>query len=301
MTYGVYFYPWYNEERWGHHKRHNTSLRACYDSSDQALIEWQTRAIVESGFDFVVIESVMPGDWCYEFMMNATGKAIKAFREAGISWSFMIDAFVMDKPAEHSQKIICELNIYADNGWLDGLVSTEDSKPDIFTFGAHPQTVDELAEHSAGKFNYHHVAWFRHWGVPSVSDNLPVFDAFNDRVRASNKQATYREVLVPMGYIPFWQPTEQIFNANGFATACPGYDDRLLRRTPQIAPVLQRENGDTFRKQLSKARASGADNILIYGWNEYFEATTIEPSYEFGDQYLKIVKEHIISARTSWT
>ena len=145
------------------------------------------------------------------------------------------------------------------------------------------------------EFSYHHVAWFRHWGVPDAGDDLPVFDAFNCHVRAHGNNATYRDVLIPMGYIPFWQPTEQIFCANGFATASPGYDDRLLGRKPQLASVLPRENGETFRQQLSVAGASGAESILIYGWNEYFEATTIEPSIEFDDQYLKILKEHIQS------
>jgi len=298
-SFGVYFYPWYNAKRWAHNERchRHTSLNGRYDSLDKNLVEWQTQKIVESGFDYVVIETVMPSDWCYGFMMDATGQVIHALREAGLSWSFMVDAFVTDNPASHSQMIMGELDKYKSNGWLNGVISTRDKRPEIFTFGAHPQTVGELAEYTAAKFNYHHVVWLKHWGVPNDNDDLPVFDAFNCHVRAFGGNATYRDVLVPMGYIPFWQPTDQIFCANGFATACPGYDDLLLKRKPQLAPVIPRENGETFRQQLMRAGDSGADRILVYGWNEYFEATTIEPSLEFSDQYLNIMKEYIHTTR----
>jgi len=295
-AFGVYYYPWYNRERWTHHRRYHTSLKGEYNSSDRDVIEWQAQAIVDSGFDYVVVEAVMPGDWCYDFMMKTTDRVVEAFRNVGLSWSFMIDAFVMGDPASHSQKILRELDTYQSNGWFDGVIFAKDGHPEIFTFGAHPQTVDELQESSGSDFNYHHVVWLKHWGVPNAGDEFPVFDAFNCRVRATGEGATYRNVLIPMGPIPFWQPTEQIFCANNFATTCPGYDDLLLERKPQMAPVIRRDDGKAFCRQLSQAGASGAENILIYGWNEYFEATTIEPSSEFGDLYQKIIREYIRSS-----
>ncbi|RLE82187.1 MAG: hypothetical protein DRJ51_02185 [Thermoprotei archaeon] len=67
------------------------------------------------------------------------------------------------------------------------------------------------------------------------------------------------------------------------ATVTPGYDDRKIRRPGTYIP---REGGRYYRKVWEAAIGSGADWILITSWNEWFEGTEIEPSVEYGYDFL---------------
>ena len=41
---------------------------------------------------------------------------------------------------------------------------------------------------------------------------------------------------------------------------------------------------------LVSALASGAEDVLIYSWNEYFEGSTIEPTEEYGTRYVELTR-----------
>ncbi|HEY7293094.1 MAG TPA: endo-1,3-alpha-glucanase family glycosylhydrolase [Vicinamibacterales bacterium] len=69
------------------------------------------------------------------------------------------------------------------------------------------------------------------------------------------------------------------------ASACPGYDDRLLTARSQHS-VVDRANGGVYDTQWSTAVAMAADWIIITTWNEFFENTEIEPSVRYGTSYL---------------
>jgi hypothetical protein len=84
---------------------------------------------------------------------------------------------------------------------------------------------------------------------------------------------------------------------NGFASVCPGYDELLLKRDPQIADTLPRDDGTNLVRQFQAAAGSGARDILIYSWNEHFEAAGIEPTVQFGDFYLELTRSLITQVR----
>ncbi len=65
----------------------------------------------------------------------------------------------------------------------------------------------------------------------------------------------------------------------------PGYDDRKIRDPGLYTP---REDGDYYRQSWEKALQSDPDVVLITSWNEWPEATNIEPTVEFGYQYLEL-------------
>jgi hypothetical protein len=69
--------------------------------------------------------------------------------------------------------------------------------------------------------------------------------------------------------------------------AAPGFDARLIGGTT----VVERNNGATFRTQISTALASSPDALGIISWNEFSENSYIEPSQKYGDTYLNILKE----------
>lgn len=71
------------------------------------------------------------------------------------------------------------------------------------------------------------------------------------------------------------------------APAAPGFDARLVGGTSQV----ERKDGETFRTEINTAMNSSPDALGIISWNEFSENTHIEPSQEFGSQYLNILSE----------
>jgi len=71
------------------------------------------------------------------------------------------------------------------------------------------------------------------------------------------------------------------------ATVNPGYDDRKIRSPGAHVP---RESGAYYRRTWEAALDSNPDMILICTWNEWHEGTEIEPSREYGFDYLKLTR-----------
>jgi len=74
------------------------------------------------------------------------------------------------------------------------------------------------------------------------------------------------------------------------ATAQPGYDDHLI--PDREGKVLPREDGELYRDTFEACIESEPDQIFICTWNEWWEHTYIEPSEDYGDQFLEITKEY---------
>ena len=67
------------------------------------------------------------------------------------------------------------------------------------------------------------------------------------------------------------------------ATVMPGYDDRKIRKPGLYVP---RGDGSTYDHTWRAALACDPDWILVCTWNEWYEGTEIEPSVEFGKDYI---------------
>ena len=75
------------------------------------------------------------------------------------------------------------------------------------------------------------------------------------------------------------------------ATILPGYDDRRLDDRPGDRPTTPRRAGRTFQMMLRAVSAARPDWLLIVSWNEWFEATEIEPSVENGGRELGAIDQ----------
>jgi hypothetical protein len=70
---------------------------------------------------------------------------------------------------------------------------------------------------------------------------------------------------------------------------------------PNHIPAAGRRNGDTFRQKWTRAREIGPRFAMVVSWNEWVRgeqpspevSKDLEPSKEFGDFYLKLLKEEI--------
>ena len=72
-------------------------------------------------------------------------------------------------------------------------------------------------------------------------------------------------------------------------TIIPGYDDTKIR-TPGLK--AERWDGQTYRVLWEEAIKADPDWILITSWNEWHEGSEIEPSWEDGDQYIKLTAQY---------
>jgi hypothetical protein len=72
------------------------------------------------------------------------------------------------------------------------------------------------------------------------------------------------------------------------ATVVPGYDDTVIR-TPGLK--LDRRNGTLYREMWQTALGVNPGWVLITSFNEWHEGSEIEPSEEYGEQYLRITAE----------
>ncbi|GAB4545473.1 MAG: hypothetical protein Tsb0013_03390 [Phycisphaerales bacterium] len=73
-------------------------------------------------------------------------------------------------------------------------------------------------------------------------------------------------------------------------SACPGFDD--VYPPGQTFPDLPYLNGETLRITLEHALEDGAWPVVqLVTWNDYGEGTMIEPTVQFGYQFLEIVQQ----------
>jgi hypothetical protein len=70
------------------------------------------------------------------------------------------------------------------------------------------------------------------------------------------------------------------------ATAIPGFDDRKIRN-PSFYVSRQRGAQRTYDLMWGQALQSRPDWVLITSFNEWHEGTEIEPSVEYGDEFLR--------------
>ena len=75
------------------------------------------------------------------------------------------------------------------------------------------------------------------------------------------------------------------------AGAFPGFHDIYHEAgVGESYGFLDSQNGETFNFTLQAALNSGPDVIQLATWNDYGEGTNIEPTLEYGYQYLEIIQ-----------
>ncbi|MCW4012764.1 MAG: glycoside hydrolase family 99-like domain-containing protein, partial [Candidatus Bathyarchaeota archaeon] len=73
-------------------------------------------------------------------------------------------------------------------------------------------------------------------------------------------------------------------------TVSPGYDDTKLRENGTIIP---RNGNETYQRYWANIQGSELDWVIITSWNEWHEATEIEPSIENGYDALRETRNQL--------
>ncbi|SRR6266498_2213480 len=71
------------------------------------------------------------------------------------------------------------------------------------------------------------------------------------------------------------------------APAAPGFDARLIGGSR----IVDRKDGVTLRQQMDAAIQSSPDAVGLISWNEFSENSYVEPSVNYGSQYLEVLAD----------
>ena len=119
--------------------------------------------------------------------------------------------------------------------------------------------------------------------------NLDVFDGLHQYAVLGDPDlaATYRSVARSVRYSSLLSDSPRL--GIWAATVHPGFDN--CPYSPASSYVVDREDGEYYRRTFLAAIASDPDWIIITSWNEFGENTHIAPSVRYGDTYRGITRE----------
>jgi hypothetical protein len=313
----VHFMPWFQTKAvhgyWGWHwtmnhydpdsinqngeraiASHYYPLTGPYDSEDKNILEYQTLLMKISGIDGALVDWYGMDNYFDYGVLNAGTQAIfTALQQAHLLFGIVYEdqsveqivksGYVASENALDYAKGVMD---YAQNNWYGQASYLRlNNHPVVLNFG--PQYFVNSAD----------------WDT--LFSSLPISPLF---FTLDNRLAPVAAGAFP--WPPMWKSnalgilTQDLLNsyldqyyaqaatwASLVTSAFPGYYD--IYKEAGVGPsygYLDRLNGFTFSSTLQQALIHHPNVIQIATWNDYGEGTIIEPTEEFGYQYLEIVQ-----------
>jgi len=280
----AHYYPWYHLDMWTPPYNGSPPMKdqplSLYESGDAATIERHIAQAKSAGIDGFFASWWGPNDYRDDNLRTVFSVAAQR--------GFVIAPYV---------EIVSDRGLLDGAGltrWLEYFLRTYGSEPALMRVGGRP-VIPIWQSTQVPLSTWRSVfADLRSRGFDAIylalsfdTRDLEVFDGFHAYGTFDAATATYARVGREVRYWPLLadQPAARIWAAS----AEPGYDDRAI--PGRVGTFLDRRNGATYREALDGAAASDPDWILITSWNEWWENTHIEPSVNFGDQYVQITRE----------
>ncbi|WKZ46034.1 MAG: endo-1,3-alpha-glucanase family glycosylhydrolase [Anaerolineales bacterium] len=296
----AFYYPWYGladgasrEPRvWNEYHPVRTPAVGYYDSHDSATVEKQIDEAKSSGIDGFIVSWWGINDFTDRALRNVILPA------AGRK-SFAITIYYENYGQDRDQ-------IANDFAYL---INAYGPEPAFMKMDGHP--VLFVYDSVATKFK--REDW--EFVFQSLADKglqcFCIADGISSAFHLGDAQFSYLFDLFqgihnyfPLGYSQeflqqFYKSNSLKANAKGIlfaGTASPGFDNSSW--APAFGKdrlTIGREDGQLYRQTWEAAVASAPAWMLITTFNEWPEGTEIEPSQEFGDQYLQITRELVDS------
>jgi hypothetical protein len=259
-----------------------TPLNGQYDSGDTGVIRQQMQWDREANLNFFLLSY-----WDQEYSNLNTAPFLDEAAAAGMEISVMIETASRRAGMTPRQAFLAQIkNIQskymAHPAWL-----TAEGKPILFFYD---RIVEEFQAVSGN-------AWWDDflWVKSQMDTNIILMFPITKPVTpaqikvlgggfsfAANSGASGPDATWQGAYQDDWNWIWKVSQGNGLCALpiLPGFK-RL--RVPADAP--------NYRNQWRACRSSMPDIIFVNSWNEYFEATLIEPTKEFGTEYIRLTAD----------
>lgn len=272
---------------------HTMPLTGPYDSSDPAILEYQTLLMKLSGIDGVIVDWYGIADFRdYATLNAATVQLFDAIQRAGLRFIICYEdqtvRHMLDEGYITSDQALARAHddmVFMQENWFatDAYVKYE-GQPILFVYGPQYFRTPDY--------------WDGIFAGLDVTPLLVTLDGHMDWAAFSSfpwpPMHLAGGITLPPAVLDsylglFYRNTARLDYrvASAFPAFDDVYQDAGVRSTyGDIEP----QDGETLRHTLDLALAADPQMIQLVTWNDYGEGTIIEPTQEFGYQYLEIVQ-----------
>jgi hypothetical protein len=270
-------------------------LTGPYDSSDDVLLDYQIQLMKLSGIDGVIVDWYGNEDYNdYGLLNESTQRLFEHVSAAGLLFAICYEdqtiRIMVDQGHLSSEEDVAYgqgVMRYMEENWFnDPAYLRINGQPALFTFG--PQ-------YFIGPYDWEEMF--------SVLETTPLLITLDEHMEGA-------------AFASFpWPPMQLSISESGIAPAAlESYLDQFYRQArrkdyivgsafPGFHDIyeeagvrdsygyLDPRDGETLQYTLDAALENGASIIQLVTWNDYGEGTIIEPTEEFGYQYLEIVQD----------
>jgi hypothetical protein len=270
------YYPWYSLSTWVNNAQLRDTPLTPYASNDPAAIDRQIGQAQSAGINAFTVSWIGPN--------SSSDNNLKLMLTEAAKKGFYIGFFLETTGgnlAANTQTAIDWLTYISSQYSSDPAVLKISGKPVVIPYVTSTIPVATWATIRAGVRAKGQDVWL----VQDTQDMtyLDTFDGvmYSGTIGGLGEKVRYYSVLADHPAPKLW-----------IGSAMPGFDERLLpcRTNPRY---IDRQNGAYFRGQLDAAFANSPQWVLMYTWNEWFENTYVEPSVNYGSQYLDIAGQYL--------
>jgi hypothetical protein len=266
------YYPWYSLDNWVNSATLRDTPLTPYASNDPTALARQIDQAQSAGINGFSVSWIGPGS----DSDNNTRLLLTEAAQKGFRIGFFLET-TGGNLAQDPSKAVDWLSYIAAQYSDDPAVLAVDGKPVVTPWLTNTIPVATWATIRAGVRARGKDVWL----VQDCQDMdyLDVFDGvrYSGGITGLGEKVRYYSVLADHPAAKLW-----------ISTAMPGFDERLLSDRGPNPRYIDRQDGAYFRGQLDAVFANFPQWVIVDTWNEWYENTYIEPSVNYGRQYLDI-------------
>lgn len=276
----AFFYQWFDAGSWDRAKIDVPAV-GRYSSDDPDIIRGQIHAAQDAGIEGFIVswKSTATNNRRLRLLMTIAS-------QQNFKLAMIYQGLDFDRKPQPVERVAADFAVFR---------NTFASDPVFYRIDGKPLTI------LSGSWMFDHSAVESITGA--VRDSLLVLST------EKNLDGYRRVADVTDGDAYYWSSVDPETNSNyadklnamgaavhadgkiWLAPFSPGFDARLVGGTG----VVDRKDGATLITQYQTAQRSSPDILGLISWNEFSENTYVESSKNFGDRYLTVLRQLVLS------